>query len=205
MNDLLKRIADFIPTVHGWCSVEKAQWLARRIIENKYHEVVEIGVFGGGSFIPMAMAMEYQRRDESFPTGHVIGIDPYSNDTAETNDLDEVNKKWWKEVDLKGVYKSMQEALARSGAEKFATLLLLQSKDAVEKFDDLSLDLVHVDGSHNEEESSRDVKIWWPKLKIGGVMVMDDTNWKQLVVARKLVGTLGKLIHNTDTWEAYQK
>lgn len=205
MDELLSRIAAFTPTVHGWCTVEKAQWLARWIVENKCFSVVEIGVFGGSSFVPMSMAVDYLCRRDSVLGGNVIGIDPYSNDTAETSDLDEANKKWWKEVDLASVYKSAQEAVILNKVGHVATFLLLQSKDAVDRFSDLSIDLVHVDGSHNEEESTRDVKIWWSKVRIGGVMVMDDTDWVQVQAARKLAACLGKLVHHNEKWEAFQK
>ena len=205
MDQLMERIAAVVPSLDGWCTVEKAKWLAHWIVEKKCREIVEIGVFGGSSLIPMAMAVDYLFRDDRYFLGHVIGLDPYSNDTAETNDLDEANKKWWKEVDLEAVYKKMQEAVIRNRVGHVVTILLLQSQDGALKFADTSLDLVHVDGSHNEVNSTQDVKLWWPKLKPGGIMVMDDTHWKQLVAARHLIGTLGKLIHYSETWEVYQK
>jgi predicted O-methyltransferase YrrM len=205
VDELLNKIAAFIPTVHGWCSVEKAQWLARWIVDNNCSNVLEIGVFGGSSLVPMAMAMDYRCRLEGDVSGVVIGVDAYSNDTAETNDLEGENKKWWKTVDLKAVYASCQEAVIRNRVGHIVKFLICASKDAVDQFGDSSLDLVHVDGSHNEEESTRDVKMWWQKVRLGGIMVMDDTHWTQLVAARALARSLGTLIYHADTWEVYRK
>ena len=70
---------------------------------------------------------------------------------------------------------------------------------------DLTLDIVHVDGSHNESASTLDVKLWWPKLRVGGIMVMDDTNWHQVQKAKVLVAGLGEQVHESATWEVFQK
>lgn len=205
MQELFSRIANFIPTVHGWCTVEKAHWLARWIIERQCTLVVEIGVFGGSSLVPMALAMDYIQRLGIVHGCQLVGVDAYSNDTAETNDLEGPNKAWWKAVDLAAVQKSAQEAVISHKVGHIVDFMICPSKEAVERFDDLSLDLVHVDGSHNEEESTRDVKMWWPKLRAGGLMVLDDTNWPSLMAARGLVSSLGNILYHHETWEAYQK
>lgn len=42
--------------------------------------------------------------------------------------------------------------------------------------DDDSMDLILVDGDHGAAEALTDCVLCWPKLKIGGIMVMDDYN-----------------------------
>lgn len=205
VDELLSRIADIVPRLQGWCTVEKAQWLARRIVEEKYQNVVEIGVFGGRSLVPMAMAMEHLYRVSGVKDGIIDGIDAYRNDVAEAEELDPANKGWWKSIDLNSIYKAAQTAVISQRVGAFVNFQLCSSEQGVAKFADESLDLVHVDGSHNEAASTRDVKIWWPKLRPGGIMVMDDTDWKQLVAARSLVASLGKLLHHDEKWEVYQK
>ena len=205
MDELLDRIAAVVPTLQGWCTVEKAQWLARWIVERKCLNVVEIGVFGGRSLVPMAMALHHLGCLDKHWMGQVTGVDPYRNDVAEAEDSDPVNKAWWKSVDLAAIYKSAQEAVISNRLGYIVTFLLCDSKEAVSKFDDASLDVVHVDGSHNEAASTRDVEMWWPKLKEGGIMVMDDTDWAQVKAARNLSATLGKLVHRDPKWEVYQK
>lgn len=205
MEKLLARIADFVPTVHGWCTVEKAQWLARWIVERQCTRIVEVGVFGGRSLVPMAMAMDYIQRLGIVQDCKLDGIDAYSNEAAEARDVDGPNKDWWKSVNLEVIQQMAKDAVIRHKVGHIVDFLVCTSVQAVVKIDDLSLDLVHVDGSHNQEESTRDVEIWWPKLRSGGVMVMDDTNWPSVASARALAARLGALVHHNEAWEAYQK
>lgn len=205
MEDLMKKIAELVPTLQGWCTVEKAQWLARWIVDHECLEVVEIGVFGGRSLIPMAMGMKFLDPGGWVATCQVYGVDPYSNVVAEADDLDDANRNWWKTVDLDTVHRSAKEAVIRLNLGSLVTFLVKTSVQAIVEFDNSSLDLVHVDGSHNEKASTRDVQIWWPKLKVGGVMVMDDADWAQVQPARKIAASLGNLVHQDPKWEVYQK
>lgn len=36
------------------------------------------------------------------------------------------------------------------------------------------LDLLFIDGDHSYEGCMRDIKVWWPKLKVGGHMILHD-------------------------------
>ena len=42
--------------------------------------------------------------------------------------------------------------------------------DAVKDFDDESLDFVYIDGNHLYPAVKKDIDLWWPKVKAGGVM-----------------------------------
>jgi len=76
------------------------------------------------------------------------------------------NPKTWSEA--------VQFKLSKFGC-KFA-LFAGFSKDAVQLIDDRSLDAVFVDGEHTKSGVETDFKLWWPKLKDGGIMVFDDYN-----------------------------
>jgi len=205
VKHLLDRIAAVVPTLEGWCTVEKAQWLASWIVRHKCTKVVEIGVFGGRSLIPMGMAMRALDEGETAWPGRVDGFDPYSNQIAEADDTDEANRQWWKTIDLQRVHKVAVEGVVANDVGSVVSIILSTGSTGVMWYGDSSLDIVHVDGSHNEAASTLDVKLWWPKVRTGGVMVMDDTNWAQVQAARALVGSMGKRIHEAGTWEVYQK
>lgn len=205
MEELLNRIANLVPSLQGWCTIEKAQWLAQWIVDHRCQDVVEIGVFGGRSLVPMAMAMEFLYRSANVKCGIVDGVDPYKNEVAEAGEPESEHKAWWKSVDLAAIHKSAQEAVISNRVGAFVNFHLCTSEQAVVKFGDGLLDMVHVDGSHNEVSSTRDVELWWPKLKIGGVMVMDDTDWAQVQAARKIAASRGTLVHHGQSWEAFRK
>lgn len=48
------------------------------------------------------------------------------------------------------------------------------SKEAVKSFNDGSLDFVYLDGDHREEAVLLDLRLWWPKLRAGGIMAGHD-------------------------------
>lgn len=53
-------------------------------------------------------------------------------------------------------------------------LYRMTSEAAVDKFDDASLDLIYVDGDHSHDAVLSDLRLYWPKLKVGGVLAGDD-------------------------------
>jgi len=64
-------------------------------------------------------------------------------------------------------YKS---CLALQEHDKRITLLAMLSAEASTRFVDNSLDLVYIDGNHSHRAVMQDMDLWWPKVKIGGIM-----------------------------------
>jgi len=48
------------------------------------------------------------------------------------------------------------------------------SHNVCKTFEDESIDWVYIDGDHTYEGVSEDLRLWWPKLKIGGYLTGDD-------------------------------
>jgi hypothetical protein len=48
------------------------------------------------------------------------------------------------------------------------------SIDAVKDFKDKSIDIIFIDGDHSYEEVNRDIHIWFPKVKDGGIIAGHD-------------------------------
>ena len=46
--------------------------------------------------------------------------------------------------------------------------------DVVNKFDDNYFDLIFIDAGHNYTQISADIKLWYPKMKTGGIFSGDD-------------------------------
>ena len=55
---LLANIVTTCGTMHGWATAEKCCTLASLVLANKPALAVEIGVWGGRSLLPVAMAMK---------------------------------------------------------------------------------------------------------------------------------------------------
>lgn len=69
------------------------------------------------------------------------------------------------------------ELSARTVLEEFGDRCKLMkdlSSDVTPSFKDESLDLVYIDGDHREQAVLQDLRMWWPKLRPGGVMAGHD-------------------------------
>lgn len=176
---------------HGWCWNEKALAMGGVIVETKPETVVEIGVFGGRSFIPMVMAL----RDNQF--GHAYGIDPWRHADCEEGDTNEANKEWWSNVDLHDIHRYCVEKIWKYELQDWCALIRATSQACVVLFD--VIDVLHLDGNHSELASVRDVTLYLPKLKVGGFLFFDDVGHFETQKAVELVDAACDLIQSMST------
>ena len=54
------------------------------------------------------------------------------------------------------------------------TYMREMSHSAISKFHDHSLDFVYLDGDHRQEQFKRDLHLWFPKVKKGGILAGHD-------------------------------
>jgi predicted O-methyltransferase YrrM len=153
--------------LHGWCSEEKASTLIDIILANKPQKIVEIGVWGGKSLIPMAYAVKANG------SGAVYGIDPWSAQES-ADGMDGVNYEWWSQVDHELVYQSLVSSIKKFELENQIVLVRDTSENAPLISD---IDILHIDGNHSDEASFIDVSKWVPCVKSGGLVIFDDVNW----------------------------
>jgi SAM-dependent methyltransferase len=66
-----------------------------------------------------------------------------------------------------------------------ARLIRESSKEAARSFESESIDMVFVDANHKLEHALEDIKIWFSKLRPGGLLVGDDYNWPEVEQAAK--------------------
>ena len=111
-TELFGRIAGVLPTLEGWCDLEKANTLASAVLSLRPAVTVEIGVFGGKSLIPMALACA------ACGTGRVIGIDPWDA-ASSTEGYTEANADWWKSVDHEAIYRGFTAHVHALGIEPY--------------------------------------------------------------------------------------
>lgn len=160
-------------TIDGWCEKEKAKKLYDIIYELKPSICVEIGVFGGSSLLPQALALKHNNK------GTIVGIDPWTNSCAIEEMENQANKNWWGSVNLEAVYKKFLEKVKLYEVENFVQVFRNKSSEVVNRFEDNSIDVLHIDGNHCEKLSYADAVDYYPKVRVGGYIFFDDINWSE--------------------------
>ena len=163
---LHSRIAALVPSLTGWCSVEKANDLALAIIKVRSSVSVEIGVWGGRSLIPMALAHQEQQH------GLVWAIDPWSP-KASVEGYDKANSDWWGAQDHDLVYRNFIANLKAHAVEEYVRVVRMKSDD-VEPPDNIGM--LHLDGQHTDQ-TIRDVERFATKVIPNGFCFVDDIHW----------------------------
>lgn len=168
IEEIFRDVAEANARCDGWCELDKAQALAAMVFALRPEIVIEIGVYGGRSLQAFALAMKH------LDHGVSIGIDPWSKEAAIAGMTDPANLKWWSELNYERIYNRCLENISRSDLGPFLKIIR-QSSDAVDP-SQWKIDILHVDGSH-EETAYRDVTRYSPHVRLGGIVVCDDTNW----------------------------
>ena len=159
---------EFMNQLEGWCSQHKASVLMDLVLQEKLEVVVEIGVFGGKSLIPMACALKANGK------GKIFGIDPWDSHASIQGAINEANKSWWEELDhqmiLRGLTKKIHQFALTDQIE-----LIQSTSEAAPLIQ--GIQMLHVDGNHSDETSYLDVTKWVPLMKSGGWIIFDDIDW----------------------------
>jgi predicted O-methyltransferase YrrM len=178
-DDLEATILAVLPQLDGWCTPRKALWLAGLIQNNNIRRIGEIGVYGGRSLIPMALAAR------GVPGASVYAIEPWDNSVAVEHATDAGNDQWWREVDLGMIKQKFITAVLSYGLSEIMKIVELPSNDARTAFTAAAkFDLLHIDGSHAEPQALADVMDWLPLVAPGGIIVLDDIGWTSVGKAR---------------------
>lgn len=153
--------------LEGWCPRSKASVMMDLVLLMKPETVVEIGVFGGKSLVPMAFAMRENKR------GMAYGIDPWMT-SASVEGMTGINADWWGSIDHEMIMIGLESKMYQFGLENYMKLIRATSEDAEPIY---NIDILHIDGNHSEETSMVDVLKWVPLVRKGGVIIFDDLNW----------------------------
>ncbi len=73
------------------------------------------------------------------------------------------------------------------------------SLEAAATYADRSISFVMIDASHKYEDVIDDIKAWYPKVKLGGVISGDDYDWES--VAKAVNDTIPNVqVYDRTTW-----
>ena len=164
------KVEKIIPSIPGWCPLEKADRMMNLIYETQPELCVEVGIFGGSSYFPTLCALQYNKKGVGY------AIDPWENSSCMEGQTG-AHLDWWKKVDLRAIYLGFADLLHNYKLDKYSATMRMTSKDALRFFKDESIDILHIDGNHAEDSALFDAESWLPKVKVGGYIWFDDTDW----------------------------
>jgi predicted O-methyltransferase YrrM len=154
----------FWHTIDGWIGDNNTY---RKVLDEAKdgQHFVEVGVYCGRSAAFMAVEIKNRGLNVRFDA-----VDHFKG-SAEHGDLSAtLYQKALKNLepvkDIVNVYK-------------------LSSQEAVDNYADASLDFVFIDASHDYESVLQDVRMWYPKVKPGGIFAGDDyqPSWPGVIQA----------------------
>jgi predicted O-methyltransferase YrrM len=162
----------------GWCLDEKRNLIHDLVETTNSKSCIEIGVYKGSSLFSFAEVLEKIG-------GKIVGIDPWSFEMSknEIPFFDKNQEDYFYNELLKGqqtfefIYKGVCEIIENNDLSKTVSLIRKPSQDVFNNFENESIDIVHIDGNHNEMNVSRDILLYLPLVKKGGHIIMDDSNW----------------------------
>lgn len=164
-----------------WCDVIKAQTLVAMILGLRPRLICEVGVWTGGSFVPMLLALAAVHAIEGSDAGSGAGrsepgrglaIDAWSID-ASCAGQEGQNLAWWGAQSHDQAKATFLSRLRQHGLEDLCDVVHRRSDDVDPP---ARIDLLHLDGNHGEQ-AVRDVERFASRVEVGGILVMDDLAW----------------------------
>lgn len=156
----------------GWCTPARAALLMDTIVDHSLRTCVEVGVFGGSSCVPIAEALRYQGH------GVVHAVDAWQLDVALAAFVPNgPDWQWWSALDLDSVHAEFCALIDRRALQLHCRVVRMESHDAAARFADGTIDFVHFDGAHHDAQFLDDIQCFWPKIRDGGYILVNDAHW----------------------------
>ena len=134
----------------------------------KFNFALEIGSFEG-------LTSNYICDNLLNEGGRLICVDPLE-DRYLTTDLNKDDKQMNNE--LKSMFKGQYKRFVKNTKGKPIELIQKTSREAFPKLKDYKFDFIYIDGDHRKEEVYNDGVECFNLLKIGGIMLFDDYEWR---------------------------
>ena len=165
--NLYQRILAATKDLHGWADEAKQLTLANLVLAIDARLIVEIGVWGGKSLIPMAMAAQ------SKGPCQVLAIDPWKAHESVMGQTD-ADAEWWNDQGKHDVvFNSFMRAREKLGLQNVITVLRQSSNETIPPDE---IDILHEDANHGPQ-CLINVSRFAPKVRVGGFCILDDLEW----------------------------
>ncbi len=129
-----------------------AFWLIKYLEPSTF---VELGTHTGNSYFAFCQAVDLCKKNTQ-----CFAIDTWEGDE---------HAGYYEDAIYQTVKKHNEEYYSN-----FSTLLPLRFDNALDKFEDASIDLLHIDGLHTYEAVKHDFEAWLPKMSNKGVILFHD-------------------------------
>lgn len=143
-------------------------------------DIVEIGSWQGRSTGYLAESIRASGNGRLFAIDHFKG-------NAGKEDQYMIEKE-----DLSDLKNTFISNMKRANLWEFINLLNMDCEKAVKRIKENSIRFIFIDGNHSQEGVEKDIRLFLPKMKQGGIIVFDDfsKNFPGLIIA------IEKLIKN---------
>lgn len=149
--------------------------LDKLIKENGFKSVVELGVYDGKNLIYLA---------KNNPQTNFVGIDLWKHfDSDRINTLKPKNQSDWDDL----------YNLLILETKSIQNLRLIRSDtiEAADTFENLSIDLIFVDASHDYRDVKNDILTWLPKISTTGIISGHDYGLQYIGVIKAVTEVFG--------------
>lgn len=168
--DLRREIEDAAPEGGDWCGAGRAVDLAQLVIELEPSCVVELGVWMGGSAIPMAIALRHLGH------GQLVAVDAWSAEASAAGQEGD-HAAWWRSLGDDGHRRARRAFLDRLEKHRIGPdRCVVAWRRSGEADVPASIDLLHHDANHGPQ-IVRDVERWVPAVRVGGILIINDLDW----------------------------
>jgi predicted O-methyltransferase YrrM len=151
----LDAIQDVMREIDGWLTEREGAWLFSAARDSKA-AIVEIGSWKGRSTACLGLGSLAGQR------APVFAIDPHHGSAEHTD-----------QIGAEGTFPEFSRNIERAGVGEIVRPLLMTSADAVRDWD-RPIGLLFVDGSHEYDHVSDDLRRWLPHMMEGGLVAVHD-------------------------------
>ena len=181
-----QKVVEARKSIHGWTFEDKSKYMFDVVLEKNPSIVAEVGVWSGLSIASFCAASLITKTK-------VFAIDPWCASAMSENGYN--SSLGYNQDELDKVAINFESNFKNIGLDENMSIIRKTSFDASFDFKNESIDIFHLDGAHTEWDSMRDLIAWTPKIKVGGLFIMDDANWETMKLVQELA--LKKYEHST--------
>ena len=128
-------------------------------------------------------------------------VDPWEDVGGTYHQTDDFIARYTQEQHESAMAKALAHVAPFEGRYKIHRMT---SEQAAPLFEDGSLDFVFIDGDHSYEACSQDIRLWWPKIKPGGLLsghdYTDEKNYGVIRAVDEFVGERELRLGINNTW-----